>query len=99
MYVLYYASMLRCWHLVWILVRTDNPYLGVECHNMTGTYMMEVEDMDIVEERSSKPRLEVEGIDMIEDTMAEVDVEVVEREHEGVVLVKHWTDNGAERHR
>jgi uncharacterized protein YhfF len=66
---------------------------------MTGTYMMEVEDMDIVEERSSKPRLEVEGIDMIEDTMAEVDVEVVEREHEGVVLVKHWTDNGAERHR
>jgi uncharacterized protein YhfF len=66
---------------------------------MTGTYMMEVEDMDIVEERSSKPRLEVEGIDMIEDTMAEVDLEVVEREHEGVVLVKHWTDNGAERHR
>jgi hypothetical protein len=66
---------------------------------MTGTYMMEVEDMDIVEERSSKPRLEVEGIDMIEDMMAEVDVEVVEREHEGVVLVKHWTDNRAERHR
>jgi hypothetical protein len=31
MYV-YYASMLRCWHLVWILVRTDHPYLGVECH-------------------------------------------------------------------
>jgi hypothetical protein len=25
----YYASMLRCWHLVWILVRTDHPYLGV----------------------------------------------------------------------
>jgi hypothetical protein len=60
---------------------------------------MEVEDMDIVEERSSKPQLEVEGIDMIEDTMTEVDVDVVEREHEGVVLVKHWTDNGAERHR
>jgi hypothetical protein len=28
----YYASMLRCWHLVWILVRTDHPYLGVGCH-------------------------------------------------------------------
>jgi hypothetical protein len=33
MYVLYYVSMLRCWHLVWILVRTDHPYLGVGCHS------------------------------------------------------------------
>jgi hypothetical protein len=32
MYVLYYASMLQCWHLVWILVRTDQPCLGVGCH-------------------------------------------------------------------
>jgi hypothetical protein len=32
MYVLYYASMLRCWHLVWILVRIDHPCLGVGCH-------------------------------------------------------------------
>jgi hypothetical protein len=32
MYVLCYASILRCWHLVWILVRTDHPYLGVGCH-------------------------------------------------------------------
>jgi hypothetical protein len=29
----YYASMLWCWHLVWILVRTDYPCLGVGCHN------------------------------------------------------------------
>jgi hypothetical protein len=28
----YYASMLRCWHLVQILVRTDHPCLGVGCH-------------------------------------------------------------------
>jgi hypothetical protein len=28
----YYASMLRYWHLIWILVRTDHPYLGVRCH-------------------------------------------------------------------
>jgi hypothetical protein len=28
----YYASMLQCWHLVWILVRTDHPCLGVGCH-------------------------------------------------------------------
>jgi hypothetical protein len=32
MYVLYYASMLQCWHLIWILVRTDHPCLGVGCH-------------------------------------------------------------------
>jgi hypothetical protein len=32
MYVLCYASMLWCWHLVFILVRTDHPYLGVGCH-------------------------------------------------------------------
>jgi hypothetical protein len=25
----YYASMLRCWHLIWILVRTDHPCLGL----------------------------------------------------------------------
>jgi hypothetical protein len=31
----YYASMLRCWHLVWILIRTDHPCLGVGCHTMT----------------------------------------------------------------
>jgi hypothetical protein len=29
----YYASMLRCWHLVWMLVRTDHPCLGVGCHS------------------------------------------------------------------
>jgi hypothetical protein len=34
MYVLYYASMLRYWHLIWILVRTDHPYLGVRCHRI-----------------------------------------------------------------
>jgi hypothetical protein len=28
----YYASLLRCWQLVWILVRTDHPFLGVGCH-------------------------------------------------------------------
>jgi hypothetical protein len=28
----YYASMLRCWHLVRILVRIDHPCLGVGCH-------------------------------------------------------------------
>jgi hypothetical protein len=32
MYVLCYVSMLRCCLLVWILVRTDHPCLGVGCH-------------------------------------------------------------------
>jgi hypothetical protein len=35
MYVMYYASMLRYWHLKWILVRTDHPCLGVGCHTST----------------------------------------------------------------
>jgi hypothetical protein len=33
MYVIYYASMLRCWQLVRILVSTNHPYLRVERHN------------------------------------------------------------------
>jgi hypothetical protein len=32
MYVMYYASMLRCWQLVRILVRTNHPYLRVGRH-------------------------------------------------------------------
>jgi hypothetical protein len=59
----------------------------------------EVEGMDMVEERSSRQRplvegMDMAGIDMVEDMM----MEVVEREHEGVVFVKHWIDDGAERH-
>jgi hypothetical protein len=60
-----------------------------------------VEDMDMVEERLSKERPKVEGIDREDIDMVEditVDVEVVEREHEGVVLVRHWISDGAERH-
>jgi hypothetical protein len=32
MYVMYYASMLRCWQLVRILVRTNHPCLRVGRH-------------------------------------------------------------------
>jgi hypothetical protein len=28
----YHASMVWCWHLIWILVSTDHPCLGVGCH-------------------------------------------------------------------
>jgi hypothetical protein len=29
---MYYVLMLRCWQLVWILVRIDHPCLSVGCH-------------------------------------------------------------------
>jgi hypothetical protein len=32
MYVLHYMTMLRCWQLVWILIRTNHPCLRVGCH-------------------------------------------------------------------
>jgi hypothetical protein len=41
--------------------------------------------------------MDIVGIHMVEDTTTEV--ERVEREHEVVVLGKHWTDDGAERNR
>jgi hypothetical protein len=34
----YYTSMLRCWHLVWILVRTNHPCLEVGCHTSRGKH-------------------------------------------------------------
>jgi hypothetical protein len=48
--------------------------------------------MDMVKEHPSNHRPEVEGIDREDTDMGEdmtVEVEVVEREHEGVVLVRH----------
>jgi hypothetical protein len=35
----------------------------------------------------------------VEDLTVEVNVEVVEREHEGMVLAKHWIGDRGERHR
>jgi hypothetical protein len=32
MYVMYYASMLLCWQLIRILVKTNHPRLRVGCH-------------------------------------------------------------------
>jgi hypothetical protein len=58
--------------------------------------------MNMVEERSSNHRPEVEGIDREDIDMMEdmtVEVEVIEREHESVVLVRHWTGDGVEIHR
>jgi hypothetical protein len=36
---------------------------------------------------------------MTEDMTIEVEVEVIEREHEGVTLMRHWIGDRAERHR
>jgi hypothetical protein len=33
MYVMYYALMLQCWQLVWILIKTNHTWLRVGCHS------------------------------------------------------------------
>jgi hypothetical protein len=57
----------------------------VEVHYHSVSHQPEVEDIDR------------EDRDMREDMT--VEVEVIEREHENVMLVKHWTGDGTERHR
>jgi hypothetical protein len=80
-----------------------NHQLGEEDMNMVKehyhltNHRLEVEDTDMVgihmvEERPSNHRLEVEGIDKEDSDMGEdmmVEMEMVEREHGGVVLVRH----------
>jgi hypothetical protein len=72
-----------------------NHRLEVEDMNMVGIHMVEVEGIKMVEERPSNHQPEVEGMDR-EDMM--VEVEVVEREHEDVVLTRHCTGDRAEMH-
>jgi hypothetical protein len=83
----------------------------VQCINMveeqnhpTNHCLGEVGDMDMVEEyyHLMNHRSYVESMDREDSCMGEditVEVEVVEREHEGVVLTRHWTNDGAKRHR
>jgi hypothetical protein len=64
----------------------------------------EVEGMDTVEEHFHlmNHRSEVYGMNTVDSGMGEdrmAELEVVEREPEGMVLVRHWTGNGAARHR
>jgi hypothetical protein len=65
-----------------------NHRLEVKDMNIMGIYMVEVEGMDIVDERPSSHRLEVEDMDRGDSDMT-VEMEMVEREHEGVVLMSH----------
>jgi hypothetical protein len=87
----------------------DFVYLKVSPMYMAGIHMVEgvrmveerllkewpeVEGIDTEEERPPKECSEVKGMDMVEDMMAAVD----EREHDAVVLARHWISDGAERH-
>jgi hypothetical protein len=60
--------------------------------------------MDTVDEHYHlmNHRPEVESMDREYSDMGadmRVEVEMVEREHDSMVLVRHWTGDGAERHR
>jgi hypothetical protein len=60
----------------------------------------EMESIDTKEEHPSKERPEVDSTDMEGMNMVEgITVEVVEREHESMVLKRHWIGDGAENHR
>jgi hypothetical protein len=80
-----------------------NHRLGEEGMNMVGSNMVEVDGMDTVKEHFHpiNHRPELEGIDMVDTSMGEdiaAELEVVKREPEGVVLTRHWIDDGAVRH-
>jgi hypothetical protein len=67
--------------------RSSNHRSEEEGMDMTDIHMVEVEGMDMMKKHPSKKRLEVEGIDtkgmdMMEVITMELDMKVVEREHE-----------------
>jgi hypothetical protein len=51
MHVMYYASMLWCWQLGRILVRTNHHRLRVGCH----THVVHVGNLFLVSTRSKQP--------------------------------------------
>jgi hypothetical protein len=90
-----------------IVEEQDHPMnhrLGEEGMNMVGINMVEMDDMDTVEEQfhSMNHGPKVEGMDTVDTGMEEnrwAELEVAEREPKGMVLVRHWTGDGAARHR
>jgi hypothetical protein len=61
---------------------------------------VEVERTDTAEEHEHpmNHRPDVKGMDREDNDMGDdmmVEVKVVEKEHEGVVLARHWTSDGA----
>jgi hypothetical protein len=76
----------------------------VEEHFHLMNHWPKVEGMDMVEEHFHlmNHRLEVEGMDTLDTCMGEdraAELEVVEREPQGVILVRHWIGDGAAMHR
>jgi hypothetical protein len=76
----------------------------VEEHFHLMNHRPEVEGMDTVTEHFHlmKHRPNVEGMDTVDTGMREdraTELEMIEREPEGVVLARHWTNDGATRHR
>jgi hypothetical protein len=81
-----------------------NHQLGEEGMNMVGSHMIEVEGMYSMEEHfyPMNHRPEVEVMDIVDSGLGEdktTELEVVERDFKGVVLARHWTSDGASRHR
>jgi hypothetical protein len=75
----------------------------MEEHFHSINHRLEVDGMNTVEEHFHPiNRSKVEGIDTMDTGMREdraAELEVVERELEGAVLVSHWIGDGATRHR
>jgi hypothetical protein len=76
----------------------------VEEHFHPMNHRPEVEGMNTMEEyfHPMNHRPEVKGMNMVDSGMGEdrtAELEVIERELEDMVLVRHWTGNGAARHR
>jgi hypothetical protein len=79
-----------------------NHRLGEEGMNMVGSHKVEVEGMDTMEEHfhPMNHRPEDEGIYTVDSGMGEdrrAELEVVEREPDGMVLARHWIGDGAVR--
>jgi hypothetical protein len=80
-----------------------NPLVGGEGINMVGSNMVEMDGMDTVEKHfhPMNHRLEVEGMNTVDTSMWEdraAELEVVERDPEGLVLARHWIGDDAARH-
>jgi hypothetical protein len=76
----------------------------VEEHFHPMNHRSEVNGMNTVKDHfhPMNHRPEVDGIDTVHTGMGEdrvAELEVVERELEGIVLAKHWTNDGAVRQR
>jgi hypothetical protein len=102
-------SEVECMNMVEEQNHPTNHQVGEEDMNMVEehyhltNHRPEVEDMDMVEEHYHpiNHRSAVVGMDREDSGMRKdmtVEVEVVEREHEGVVLMRHWAGDEAEMH-